>query len=814
MTEATVDRRLPDREAALAAIADAGLTDDGERAVRLRPLYYPIYRLQVAYHPDDRRTETVVVDGTYGGLESALATYAAGVERPETVDPERRHGEDAPMYLPFDGDREETTGLFEDWIDECRDRVQRRRRRGGGDVDTPEIDRLHDAYGLPPAFDHETYEAVDDVARLYLPFWLVEFDGGPDGGRFLAFRRTAELEDGAAPDRHTWLTDRVTDSAAFCEAFRETPRVDAESDGDDTERRGADPVTPDGVDLSAERLLEPTPERTFEDVGGMDDLLATLRETVLTPLEKPERFERYGLGVVNGVLLHGPPGCGKTHVAGALAGELDRSYVPISPTDLTSKWVGEAADNVADAFAIARANQPCLVFIDEIDAVAADRSGDMTNTERQMVNQLLTELEAIDDENVIVVAATNLLEEIDDAVLRSGRFDERIEVPPPDEDARASILSVHLDGRPTADDLDLTAVAARTAGLAASDVALVAEAAARRALRDDAPIRNEHLRAAVEDVDTSIAGWIDAYDDLETGTTASFGDDVDRSVRQPPAVELDTEALVEAEPDIDFDGVAGAAGTLETLRTRVVEPVTAPEPYETYGLGQPSGALLYGPPGCGKTHLSRAVAGELSVPLVRVRPSDLLGVDAETPAAAVRDVAAVARANAPCVLLLDDLDDLSGHGSVAGQAHRRLLSALADTVADLTSEAVVTLGATHLVGDVYEALRRADTFDERVEVPPPGRETRRAVLADALPERLLAEGFDWARPLEATAGYSCGDLLLVAETGARRALHRDEPLRAEHLLAAIRNHRSAVADWPDREQYADSDYGSDLRYIS
>ncbi|MUV91014.1 AAA family ATPase [Halapricum sp. CBA1109] len=157
----------------------------------------------------------------------------------------------------------------------------------------------------------------------------------------------------------------------------------------------------------------------------MNELKSTLEEAVVDPLERPEAYEEYGIGAVSGVLLHGPPGCGKTHVAGALAGELGFGMVETTPADFTSKYMGQPADNVAEVFEIARANQPCLVFVDEIDAVAGAREDDMNTSEQQMVNQLLRELEAVADEDVVVVGATNLIEDVDRAIRRSGRFDER-----------------------------------------------------------------------------------------------------------------------------------------------------------------------------------------------------------------------------------------------------------------------------------------------------------------------------------------------------------------------------------------------------
>ncbi|MFB6151294.1 MAG: 26S protease regulatory subunit [Haloarculaceae archaeon] len=288
---------------------------------------------------------------------------------------------------------------------------------------------------------------------------------------------------------------------------------------------GSNADSPDEVDADgdgegdvadASEYLEDPPDLDFDDVGGMSDLKQTLIEKVVDPLERPELYEEYDLGVVNGVLLYGPPGTGKTYVTRALAGKLDYNFVEVTPSDLTSSLVGEAADNVADLFAVARDNQPCLVFVDEVDAIAGQRSGgaQKTQSERQMVNQILTELSDIQGEDVVVFAATNLLESVDDAIKRSGRFDERIEVPPPDPAARSAILRVHLRDRPVlTEEIDWETIEDRTEGYSASDMELVATDAARKALQDAREadeirrITQDHLEAAIEETESSLADW-------------------------------------------------------------------------------------------------------------------------------------------------------------------------------------------------------------------------------------------------------------------------------------------------------------------
>lgn len=270
----------------------------------------------------------------------------------------------------------------------------------------------------------------------------------------------------------------------------------------------------DGVDPST--FLEEPPEMDFGDVGGMTDLKETLKDQVIDPLQRPELYEEYDLGVVNGVLLYGPPGTGKTYITEALAGELGYNVVIAQASDITSSLVGEAADNMGELFTIARNNQPCLLFLDEIDAIAAERSGDTNKTmsESQMITQFLTEMSETKGEDVVVVGATNLPDEIDGAAWR--RFDERIEVPPPDATARAAVLRVHLRDRPVVtDQIDWDEIKDQTEGYAASDLEIVASKAARQALKDarDAdevvPISQEHIEAAIDATESSLDAWTD-----------------------------------------------------------------------------------------------------------------------------------------------------------------------------------------------------------------------------------------------------------------------------------------------------------------
>ncbi|MFC4407200.1 AAA family ATPase [Haloarchaeobius iranensis] len=548
---------------------------------------------------------------------------------------------------------------------------------------------------------------------------------------------------------------------------------------------------PDGSEDDGEQsldvasLFERNPDRSFDDIGGMDDLKATLRERVVRPLHNPRQYDDYGLGVVNGVLLHGPPGCGKTYVCGALAGELGYNYVTISPADVVSKYIGQGSRNVARLFELAHRNQPCLVFIDEIDALASDRGSDMTNSEKQMVNQLLTELQEIDGEDIVVVAATNYVDDIDDAILRSGRFDERIEVRPPNAEARAEILRLHLADKPRTADLSLSSIADMTAGYASSDLELVAETAARHALQDEEPIDETHLRAAVAETETSIPDWLHRYDHLDDGGQTTLDEAVESSGFDAADAVLDPSEIVEPDVGRDLDDIAGMTDQRDAIRTRVLDPLSNSELYAESGIDRVESVLLFGPPGCGKETLARATAGTLSVPFLTVGPTTST-VDDAGPAAFFEDVAALARSHGPCVLFIEDVDSfVTGADHPAGAA--RFVTLLAEMVTSLDADRdVLVFASARSIESVPAELLDEGCFHERIEVPAPDLDTRRALLVEFLDEDVVDDGFGWSEAASQLEGCDVSDVEYVANRLTRQSVRSDEPVGVDAVREVAR----------------------------
>ena len=282
------------------------------------------------------------------------------------------------------------------------------------------------------------------------------------------------------------------------------------------------------TDSSSSNHLDAPPDVDFSDVGGMDELKRQLRQDVQKPLKHPEYYERQGVGIENGILLYGPPGVGKSHLAKCFAGELGYSYAEVHASDVASKWVSEAPKNLKRLFDEARKNQPCVIFLDEIDAIATGRDGGprKTNTERQVVTELLQQMQSVQGSKILVIGGTNKPEELDGALLRSGRFNEKFHIPPPVPEARKDILRVRLeDGGRSVDwnSIDWSKLVEWSWGFSAADLEHVVRKAARMSADESTdrgelvPIQYRHLLEAITRTEASLKYWNGESNDSENG---------------------------------------------------------------------------------------------------------------------------------------------------------------------------------------------------------------------------------------------------------------------------------------------------------
>lgn len=255
---------------------------------------------------------------------------------------------------------------------------------------------------------------------------------------------------------------------------------------------------------------------TLADVGGMAEVKRRLEAAFLAPMRNPELRALYGKSLRGGLLLYGPPGCGKTFLARAVAGELGAKFLPVGLADVLDMWLGQSERNLHDAFEAARREAPCVLFLDEVDALGQRRSQNRASAMRNVVNQLLAELDGVaaDNEGVFVLAATNQPWDVDPALRRPGRFDRTVLVLPPDRPAREEIFRYHLSRRPI-ESIDLAKLAKQSDGLSGADIAYVCELAAERALADSVAsgtvrlIGQDDVEAGLRDVRPSIYGWLD-----------------------------------------------------------------------------------------------------------------------------------------------------------------------------------------------------------------------------------------------------------------------------------------------------------------
>jgi len=481
-------------------------------------------------------------------------------------------------------------------------------------------------------------------------------------------------------DTHPTGTVRMTDDTAIY--VRSSPDAGANVAGEEASENGA------------------TARATYDDIGGLDDELALVREAVELPLAEPELFERFGVEPPTGVLLYGPPGTGKTLIAEAVASAVDATFYHVSGPEITSKYKGESEERLREIFERAREDAPAIVFFDEIDAVAPERDddGDMEN---RVVGQLLSLMDGLESRgNVVVIGATNRVDTIDPALRRPGRFDREIEIGVPDEGGRREILDVHTGEVPLGDDVDLDRLAAHTYGYVGADLrALITEAAMlalRRARDDEGPM--EVTRG-----------------DIEAALASS----------EPSAMR---EFVAEA-PETEFDDVGGLEEAKATLREAVSWPLSHPELFEETGTAAPSGILLYGPPGTGKTLLARAVANESDVNFVSVAGPELLDKYVGESEKAVREVFERARQSAPSIVFFDEIDSIATERRGDDDATERVVSQLLAELDGLVDNPnLVVLAATNRRDALDPALLRPGRLETHVEVPHPDEAARREIL--------------------------------------------------------------------------------------
>ncbi|KAJ2553577.1 AAA ATPase cdc48 [Coemansia sp. RSA 1933] len=530
----------------------------------------------------------------------------------------------------------------------------------------------------------------------------------------------------------------------------------------------------------------------YDDIGGCRKQMAQIRELIELPLRYPQLFKSIGIKPPRGILMFGPPGTGKTLIARAVANETGAFFFLINGPEIMSKMAGESESNLRKAFEEAEKNSPAIIFIDEIDSIAPKRDKTNGEVERRVVSQLLTLMDGIKARsNVVVMAATNRPNSIDPALRRFGRFDREIDIGIPDPIGRLEILRIHTKNMRLADDVDLEKIASDTHGFVGADVAALCSEAAMQQIRgkmDLIDLEEDEIDAAVLD---SLAVTMDDF-------RYALG------VSNPSALR---ETVVEV-PTVKWSDIGGLEGVKRELQETVQYPVEHPEKFLKFGMAPSKGVLFYGPPGCGKTLLAKAIANECQANFISIKGPELLTMWFGESEANVRDVFDKARAAAPCVMFFDELDSVAkargnSSGDAGGAGDRVLNQILTEMDGMNAKKNVFVIGATNRPDQIDGALLRPGRLDQLIYIPLPDSESRLSILTATLRKSPIAPSVDLKFIAEKTHGFSGADLTEICQRACKLAIR-------ENIEADIRRERERVEAGGEDAAMQDDDEEIDL----
>eukprot|EP01138_Halocafeteria_seosinensis_P000756 gb/GECG01000774.1/.p1 GENE.gb/GECG01000774.1/~~gb/GECG01000774.1/.p1 ORF type:complete len:831 (+),score=151.57 gb/GECG01000774.1/:1-2493(+) len=500
----------------------------------------------------------------------------------------------------------------------------------------------------------------------------------------------------------------------------------------------------------------------YDDIGGVRRQLAQIREMIELPLRHPSLFRTLGVKPPRGVMLYGPPGSGKTLIAKAVANETGAFFFLINGPEIMSKMSGESESNLRKAFEEAEKNSPAIIFIDEIDSIAPKRDKAQGEVERRIVSQLLTLMDGLKARsNVVVIGATNRVNTIDPALRRFGRFDREIDIGVPDENGRLEILRVHTRNMKLADDVDMEKLAKETHGFVGADLAALCTEAAMQCIRE----KMELIDIEDENVDAEV---LDSLSVNNEHFKFALGQSNPSSLR---------ETIVEV-PTVTWDDIGGLANVKRDLRELVQYPVEHPEMFEKFGMSPSKGVLFYGPPGCGKTLLAKAVANECQANFISVKGPEMLTMWFGESEANVRDVFDKARGAAPCVLFFDELDSIakSRGGSMgdAGGAGDRVMNQLLTEMDGVNAKKnVFVIGATNRPDIIDSALMRPGRLDQLIYIPLPDFDSRLSILKAVLRKSPVAKDVDLEYLAKSTEKFTGADLTEICQKAAKLAIREN-----------------------------------------
>ncbi|CAL5227564.1 g10557 [Coccomyxa viridis] len=524
----------------------------------------------------------------------------------------------------------------------------------------------------------------------------------------------------------------------------------------------------------------------YDDVGGVRKQMAQIRELVELPLRHPQLFKTIGVKPPKGILLYGPPGSGKTLIARAVANETGAFFFLINGPEIMSKLAGESESNLRKAFEEAEKNAPSIIFIDEIDSIAPKREKTQGEVERRIVSQLLTLMDGMKSRaHVIVMGATNRPNSIDAALRRFGRFDREIDIGVPDEIGRLEVVRIHTKNMKLDENVDLEAIAKDTHGYVGADLAALCTEAALQCIREKMDVIDLEDEAIDAEILNAMAVTNDNF-------KTALG------ISNPSALR---ETVVEV-PNVNWEDIGGLTNVKRELQEVVQYPVEHPEKFEKFGMSPSKGVLFYGPPGCGKTLLAKAIANECQANFISVKGPELLTMWFGESEANVREIFDKARQSAPCVLFFDELDSIanqrgSSAGDAGGAADRVLNQMLTEMDGMNSKKTVFIIGATNRPDIIDSALLRPGRLDQLIYIPLPDEGSRRQIFKAVLRKSPVAPDVDMDLLVKYTNGFSGADITEICQRACKYAIRENIEKDIEHERVKLENPDSMEEDAPD-----------------
>ena len=523
---------------------------------------------------------------------------------------------------------------------------------------------------------------------------------------------------------------------------------------------------------------------TYEEIGGLGVEITAMREIVELPLRHPELFARLGVEPHSGVLLYGPPGCGKTLLAKVIASESDANMYLINGPEIMNKYYGETEARLREIFKEAKDNSPSIIFIDEIDAIAPKREEAYGDVEKRVVAQLLALMDGLTERgNVIVLGASNRPDSVDPALRRPGRFDREMEISVPNADGRLEILHIHTRGMPLSDDIDLKNLASELHGYTGADIKSLCRESAIKAIRRYLPeidLENERIPSKMlQSMEIKSRDFYDAMHDVVPTAMREFY--VERA-------------------KVWWKDVGGLDYAKKTLEDNMITSVNDPSKFTKMGIKPPKGVLLYGPPGCGKTILARALAAECGANMILVRGPEILSKWVGESEKAIREIFRKAKTSAPCVIIFDELDSLAkSRTAEEGNRGETILSQMLTEMEEGGTSRIVIVGITNRPDLIDNSMLRTGRLDIVLFIQPPDEKGRLEIIKILTEKMPLTSDVDLDEIAVSTQNYTGADLASLCREAVVNAMQNNsKKINSNDFALALKKVKPSITKQIDQ----------------